>query len=245
MKGQQGVSKRHLTPMCCMLVSTRSRKQDEMGSIWKSKSTRDNGQWTATVVSTHSTLRAWEVATGMRIGRVGLCARQWGEIGHGEWVATGCHSDMTWQIMQVYPSWWMDHMGPGAGAGAQSHMPGRGMPENLCGYKFWVRELVKNRMRAPVITGWGGDQNWLTDWIATSSWQVKMAPVLSPQAGNCSGGLVLSVIRAGELVLNSGFEPVRTTGSFDHSCFTIIKVYYTWHVLIIQVSRESEGLQVM
>ena len=26
----------------------------------------------------------------------------------------------------------------------------------LCGYKYWVREPVKNQARGPVITGWGG-----------------------------------------------------------------------------------------
>jgi len=41
---------------------------------------------------------------------------------------------------------------------------------------------------------------------------VEMALGLWPQAGNCSGGLVLPVIKAGEQVLNSGFEPVRMTG---------------------------------
>jgi len=51
---------------------------------------------------------------------------------------------------------------------------------DLCGYKFRVRELVRNRTRALVITGWGGYWNQLTDRITTGSRQVKMAPVLSP-----------------------------------------------------------------
>jgi len=88
--------------------------------------------------------------------------------------------------------------------------------EVLCGYKFRVRELVRNWTRAPVITGWGGYQNRLTDQITTGSQQVKMAPVLSPRAGNRSGGPVLPVIRAGELVLNSGFKPVRRTGFYEY-----------------------------
>jgi len=50
----------------------------------------------------------------------------------------------------------------------------------LCGYKFRVRELVKNWTRALVITRWGGYWNQLTDQITTGSQQVKMAPVLSP-----------------------------------------------------------------
>ena len=28
--------------------------------------------------------------------------------------------------------------------------------KSLCGYKYWVRELVKNQARALVITRWGG-----------------------------------------------------------------------------------------
>ena len=92
----------------------------------------------------------------------------------------------------------------------------RGTTPPLCGYKFRVRELVRNRTRAPVITGWGGYWNRLTDWITTGSRQVKMAPVLSPRAGNRSGGLVLPVIRAGEPVLNSGFKPVRRTGFYEY-----------------------------